>query len=144
MKTKLFLISILTLLLVSCEEKEWQQSDISLVPVFQVDYVNSDMALEIYKEKPLLLEYSTSTLVSAYTLNDLSDQSTDSLYLISFNRMDSMMVDSAMAQVSKYFDIQASIATDTGIMNITYVYNNLDTVAASQVDITIQDTEVYN
>lgn len=144
MRTKLFLISILTLLLISCEEKEWKQSDIELVPVFQVDYLNSAEALEIYQDKPLLLEYKTNTLVSAYEMKSYSNTSTDSLYQISFNRMDSMLVDSALVEVTKYFDISAAMANDTGIMDITYVYNGMDTVANSQIDISIKETEVYN
>lgn len=144
MKTKLLFISMLMFLLVSCEEKEWKQSDISLVPVYQVDYLSNDMALEIYQEKPLLLEYTNSTLVSAYEMSDYSNTSTDSLYLLSFNRMDSVLVDSTLSLVTKHFDIQAEMANDTGIMNITYIHNNLDTVMSSQVDISILESEVYN
>ena len=141
---KFILISLLTLLLVSCEEKEWKQSDISLVPVYQVDYLSSNETLEIYQEKSLLLEYENSLLVTPYEIENYADTSTDSLYIVSFSRMDSMVVDSMMSQVSKVFEIKAEMATDTGIMNIVYIYNNLDTITTSTVDISIVDTEVYN
>lgn len=141
---KFILISLLTLLLVSCEEKEWKQSDISLVPVYQVNYLSSNEALEIYQTKPLLLEYENSLLVTPYELENYTDTSTDSLYLIKFSRMDSIVVDSMMAQVSKVFEIKAEMANDTGIMNIVYIYNKLDTIATSTVDISIVNTAVYN
>lgn len=141
---KFILISLLTLLLVSCEEKEWKQSDVSLVPVYQVDYLSSSEALEIYQEKSLLLEYENSLLVMSYEMENYADTSTDSLYIVSFSRMDSMIVDSMMAQVTKSFEITAAMANDTGIMNVVYIYNNLDTITNSTVDISIVDTEVYN
>lgn len=144
MKLKFIIISLLTLLLMSCEEKEWKQSDVALVPVYQVDYLSNDMSLEIYQEKDLLLEFQNRTLVSAYEMLDYTDASTDSLYVLSFSRLDSMLVDSMMAQVSKIFSIEAEMANDTGIMNILYIYNTTDTVDASQIDISIKDTEVYN
>lgn len=143
MKLQLLLISLLTLLLVSCDEKEWKQDDIALVPVYQVNELASAKALEVYQEKDLLLEYETSNLVQAFTMMDYTDASTDSLYLLSFARMDSMVVDSVMTEVTKLFSVKAEMANDTGIMNVVYLLAN-DTLATSLVDISVLDTEVYN
>lgn len=144
MNIKLIFIGLVTLLLVSCETKEWKQNDITLVPVYQVNDIASNLALEIYQEKDLLLEYTNSILLSAYEMAAYNDASTDSLYTITFSRTDSLAIADVMTQVEKNFNITANMSTDTGIMNIVYLHNTVDTVAVQNYDITILDTEVYN
>lgn len=69
---------IVSLLLVSCEEIGWKQSDIAYTSVYTVTGLTGIDSLDIYPDKGFVIEYTNSgTTLAKYTLNELTDTISD-------------------------------------------------------------------
>ena len=117
----------------SCsEESNFKDPDIALVPVYAITNIvgsNAPFAINIYKEKPLIIVYNTSVNPISYMATGYTDSSTESNYEITVNR------------VSENDTVIYTITADktTGVGNLTIV-------GASTTAYTIKviEKEVYN
>ena len=119
--------------LFSCdEESPFIEPNVELVPVYAITDIvgtNAPLAINIYREKDLIVEYTSSVDAFSYTSASFSDTSTDTNYEIS---------------VAKLVDGNAigywiSADKTTGVGTLTVVS---DTEVVYQIN--ISEKEVYN
>lgn len=85
-------LALVALVLASCESEIWSESEIVKVPVYRVVDIEGDNApyeLQVYKTKPLLIEYQSEVTVAPFEMLNYQDQSSD-LYNIQFSVKDSV------------------------------------------------------
>lgn len=124
-------ILILVLSLFSCdEESNFQKSDIQLVPVYSLTEINNGgpEQINIYRGQPLIIEYSSAVNATSFDSTGYSDNSTDTTYEITVNKM----VDGEAVN----YVISADKATGEG----TLVINS----GVSVHNVTVSEEEVYN
>lgn len=117
----------------SCsEESNFKEPDIDLVPVYAITNIvgtNAPYAINIYREKPIIIVYTTSVNPISYTATGYTDNSTESSYDITVNR------------VSENETIKYTITADkaTGVGNLTVVG-----ASTTAYTIKVTEKEVYN
>ncbi len=93
MKTIIAYLSILIIAITftSCEIKDnFLEPDIELVPVYSITNIkgpNSLFKINIYKQKDLIIEYSSSVNAVSFSSNNYMDTSTDDTYVIIVDKM---------------------------------------------------------
>ncbi|WP_298493843.1 hypothetical protein [uncultured Algibacter sp.] len=128
---KILSLLILVLTMYNCdEENNFKESDINLVPVYSLTEINNDgpFKINIYKEKPLIVEYSSNVTLSNYASSGYADTSTDIMYQITVNKI----VDG----VAVNYVISADKTTGEGTLNIDS--------GASTHNVLLTEEEVYN
>jgi len=147
MKNKLILsLLAVAFLACSCETEEWPTSDIKLVPIYAISSIvgsSAPYSLEIYRENPLLIEYTTSLRLNAQTTSNYIDDSDETNYNVSFNAskdtVTSLGIDTLL---NRRYVIAGNKSTNIGTMTV-FKYNKLDTVATNYTMKVINDTR-YN
>lgn len=128
---KILVLLILVISLVSCDEEDnFVKSEIELVPVFAITDIsgsNAPFAINIYQQKSLIVEYSSSINAKNYVSSGYSDTSTDSTYEISVTKL--------MDNISVNYDISADKLTGDGTLTVD---------AATVYNIMVSEEEVYN
>ncbi|MEN6363426.1 MAG: hypothetical protein ABFC90_12430 [Bacteroidales bacterium] len=154
MKNKIIWTLLAVVLIVSsCDTNEWPVSNIKLVPIFKVTSVVgvtgnptgtvAPYALEIYKEKALLIEYTTASLMSPLTTSAYVDGSTDSSYNLNFKA--SILSKTALKQdtiLNRRYELIADKVTNSGTLKVVK-YNNQDSVVTN-FTIKVMEDSVYN
>ncbi|WP_405293586.1 hypothetical protein [Algibacter sp. Ld11] len=94
MKNIIKLLGLLSVVLVtffSCdEESPFIEPNVELTPVYaltDIIGVNAPFAINIYREKDLIIEYSTNVNVTSFTSASYADTSTDTSYEISVAKL---------------------------------------------------------
>lgn len=135
MKNIIKLLGLLTIVatLFSCdEENHFQEPDFQLTPVYTVTNItgqNNLFSINIYREKSLIIEYSSDVNANNFTSTNYADTSTDTDYNISVSRI----VDG----VTTTYIVTGSKETGEGTIEI------MDDATATY-NIIIAETEVYN
>ncbi len=148
MKNKILLIIIVAISAVftSCKNEEWPVSDIKLVPVYSITNIQgkaSTYLLNVYREKPLLVENINSSSFVKFTTVDYTDNSTDTDYVISFS-VPKESKDNVVIQTKIDYSATASKTTGIGVIVITK-YNADDTVLpAETLTMKLAQIEKYN
>lgn len=135
MKNKIKYLGLLAILLAffSCsEESNFKEPDIALVPVYAITNIvgsNAPFAINIYKEKALIILYTTSVNPISYDSSGYTDNSTDTNYDITVNRAEGTET------------IRYTVTADkaTGVGNLTIVGST-----TSAYTIKVTEKEVYN
>ncbi|WP_066627784.1 hypothetical protein [Labilibacter marinus] len=81
------LLVFVLLALVSCEEYEWNESDLAEVPVYALTNIEGEMALhaiEVYPQQSLTIEFEKASALKSFAITDYQDVSTASDYDISY------------------------------------------------------------
>jgi len=75
----------------SCtEETNFKEPDIALVPVYAITNIvgaNAPFAINVYKEKPLIIEYTTSVNPNSFTSSGYVDSSTATNFEFAVNKL---------------------------------------------------------
>lgn len=86
---KFFALFSIVLTLISCDEKEWLQPDIDLTIAYSITNITGLGAVKInvYKEKPLIVEYTTSVALKNYDSSTFVDSSDDTTINFTVNKI---------------------------------------------------------
>lgn len=115
--------------LTSCDEKEWLAPDIEATSVYSITDITGFTAVKInvYKEKPLIIEYATSVALKNYTSSTFVDASTDTTISFSVNKV------TADGTVS--YSVTADKITGVGSLTVD---------GATVYAIKVSDIQLYN
>ncbi len=149
MKTK-YILSLLTLLLVmsSCDKKEWPLSDIKEVPIYYVSSITGTgtkpYALEVYREKKLLLEYKTAALLNApLTTSNYVDASDDNNFNVKFRAEEKLKTALGVDTVlNRRYELSGVKATNVGQL-IVVKYDLADSTVSTYSVKVVEDVR-YN
>ncbi len=122
---------MLVLKMYNCdEENNFKESDINLVPVYSLTEINNGgpFKINIYKEKPLIVEYSSNVTLFNYASPGYADTSTDIMNKITVYKI----VDG----VAINYVISADKTTGEGTLTIDS--------GASTHNVLLTEDEVYN
>lgn len=126
---KYFALFSIILTMVSCDEKEWLAPDIELTSVYSITNITNlgVVKINVYKQKPLIVEYVTNVNPKNYTSSGFVDSSTDTTIEIAFNKV----VEGGQVSYAVFADKATGVGSIT--VNGTSVYT-----------IKISEIEVYN
>ena len=133
MKTIIKYLSAFALVffLISCdEENNFDEPNIALTPVYTVSDIqgaNTPFKINIYREKSLIIEYSSSVNTSSFESSNYSDTSTESNYTIS--------VDKTTDLGTETYAITADKITGDGTLTVD---------GSTVFNVTVSEEEVYN
>jgi hypothetical protein len=133
MKNKIKYLGLLTIIIAffNCsEESNFKEPDIALVPVYAITNIvgtNAPYAINIYQQKSLIVEYSTSVNPVNYVSSNYVDSSTETNYEISVSKL--------VEGGSISYLISADKETGIGTLSVD---------GGTVYTITISETEVYN
>lgn len=139
---------VLVLTLSSCDDNAWPTSEIKEVPIYYVsNFTGSGIkpfALEVYREKNLLLEYKNSALMNApLSTSNFVDASDDVNYTLNFKAQEkAKTVLLADTILNRRYELTADKATKMGQIKVVK-YNGADSVVAIY-NITIAEQTRYN
>ncbi len=148
MKNKVLSIFVLALLFftTSCDEQQWPVSDVKLVPIYQLTNIvgtNAPYSIEIYKEKPLLVEFSNAVNVKSLAYSNYADLSTELNYNMKFKATEkSKSILGADTLLTRRYELNGVKASNTGTLKIVK-YNKTDSTTNSYT-IKIADASRYN
>ncbi|OEK07665.1 hypothetical protein A8C32_16940 [Flavivirga aquatica] len=129
------------------EEAEFQASDIELVPIYYVtDIVGSEAphSIEVYKEKPLLIEFSSKVQAKSFAISNYQDLSDGTAFNITFDKVVLMeQEDGSFIDVVNSYVINADVLTGDGSIEITW-QNSDNTFTTETYTIKLVETERYN
>lgn len=148
MKNKILLTVVvaITAVFTSCKNEPWPVSDIKLVPVYSITNIQGQVStyiLNVYREKPLLVENLNSSSLVKYTTVDYVDNSTETDFAVTFSVPKETKND-VVIQTKIDYNISASKATGIGVIVITK-YNTDDTLLQT-ISLTMKLTQIekYN
>jgi hypothetical protein len=128
---KYFTILLVLVSFASCEEEDnFKQSDASLTGVYSITEISgngSPFKINIYKEKSLIIEYTTEVNLSSFTSAEYSDTSTDTNYQITVNKIEN--------STTTVYVISADKTTGDGTITID---------GSSVQSIKVSETQLYN
>jgi len=133
MKNIIKYISILAIVLAftSCEsESNFQEPNIELVPVYSITDIqgaDTPFKINIYRQKDLIIEYSSSVNASSFASSNFMDISSDTTYEVSVDKM----VEGSPVNYS----ISADKVTGLGTMTVD---------GTTTYDIAMAEEDVYN
>ncbi|MCL7762936.1 hypothetical protein MPF19_05860 [Polaribacter sp. Z014] len=116
---------------VSCdEESNFEESTIALTPVYTISDItgtNAAFKINIYKEKSVIVEYSSSVNLESYTSSGFTDASTDTTYEVTVNKLDD--------ETTINYVLSADKTTGDGTLTVdgTTIFN-----------VKVSEEEVYN
>lgn len=149
MKIKhIFSVIVLILALSSCKDNSWASSDITEVPIYYIsDFIGTGVkpyALELYREKDLLLEYKNSALMNApLNTTNYIDASTAVNYIVNFKAQEkAKSVLNTDTILNRRYEISADKVTKMGQIKVIK-YNRTDSVVAIY-NIKIAEQTRYN
>lgn len=117
----------------SCEEKQWLQPDIELVPVYSITNIEGVLApfqINIYQEQPLIIEYQKEDNAESFQSTDFTDTSTENMYEISVNKLDDEKVITYVVSADKQTGVGTLVITNAGV--------------ETSYTIIVANTELYN
>ncbi|MGA9639582.1 hypothetical protein [Flavobacterium sp.] len=139
MKNLIKFLGLITLVLImfSCEEESnFKQSEIELVPVYTLINTGTDIvskggpvSINVYRKKPLLVEYSSSVNATSYAITNYVDTSSETNYEIRFSKVNN--------GVSVEYTISAVKGTGSGTLSVA-------SAIPVVYPIKISEKEVYN
>ncbi|QQY83284.1 hypothetical protein JJL45_04655 [Tamlana sp. s12] len=128
------------IMFVACEdESNFKDFDAEETPVYSLTEINNNgpFKINIYQEKPLIIEYATPVNVSNYATKDYSDTSNDTTYEIEVTKIVELLDEDGeyIGEEEVTYLVNADKTTGQGTLteNGTTVYN-----------VMVTDTEVYN
>lgn len=149
MKIKhIFSVMVLILSLTSCEDNSWATSDIKEVPIYYVSNFTGTgtkpFALEVYREKSLLLEYKNSALMFApLTTTNYSDVSDAVNFNVKFRAQEKAKTTlDADTILNRRYELSGVKSTNIGQL-IVVKYNKTDSVV-STFAIKVSESTRYN
>ncbi|QVY65636.1 hypothetical protein [Polaribacter sp. Q13] len=116
---------------VSCdEESNFEESTIALTPVYTISDItgtNAAFKINIYKEKSVIVEYSSSVNLESYASTGFTDASTDTNYEVTVNKLDD--------ETTINYVLSADKTTGDGTLTVdgTTIFN-----------VKVSEEEVYN
>lgn len=138
----IILCSLLVIVFITsgCEKTEWATSDIKYVPVYVVSNFTGATTvpyeIDIYKEKSILLEYSTSINLIKLETRNYVDASTDSNVAVTFRAYEkAKTVLGADTLLDRRFELNAIKATNIGTLKVVK-YENVDSITNYTVKVT--------
>ncbi|GAF02163.1 hypothetical protein [Saccharicrinis fermentans] len=146
------LLNILTvvgfvMLLGGCDESEWPESSVKLVPVYSatdIDGEGAPFALEIYQEKPLLIEYVNANILNSFSYYDFVDKSSSTRFDLSYAIQRPAITDAGkdtlITNVYRLFGLKNDLKPDTLWYGVAI---SVDTTY-SEFYTTIEEKQVYN
>jgi len=147
--------SLLALIIVlsSCEKKEWPLSDIKQVPVYNISSVvrtspfvagySIPFTLEVYKEKPLMIEYVNAKLLKPLATTMYVDASNETDFNVSFKATEIAKTTLGKDTVlNRRYEMNGVKATLSGTMKIVF-YTKTDSVVQS-FTMKFAESMVYN
>lgn len=123
------------LTLSSCDDEvEWRQSEVELTPVYAITDITGNnapaVAIHIYKDKPLIIEYTTDVNVVSFDSSGYSDMSTESNYQIT-------VIKNSGTEQFEYI-VTGDKTSGVGTLSIN------DGINTEIYDTVISEDEVYN
>ena len=88
---KYLAILFITVTITGCEEDDnFKQSEVSLTPIYSITEISggNPFKINIYKQKSLIVEYTSEVNVVNYTSSQYSDTSDATNYQVSVNKVD--------------------------------------------------------
>lgn len=124
-------LSLIILISFGCEEESnFIEPDIQLVSVYSLTNIsgsNTPVKINIYREKDIIIEYTSQVNTLHFSSTNYADTSTDTSYEISVNKIDS--------QNTVNYVISADKVSGAGTLTID---------GTTTYDISISEEEVYN
>ncbi|UMB61694.1 hypothetical protein MHL31_05685 [Lutibacter sp. A80] len=126
---KYFGILTIILTITSCEEEEWLAPDIEITNVYSITNITGldVVKINVYKEKPLIIEYATDVVLNNYNSSNFINSSTDTNIEFSVNK------------ISGDSTISYAVIADKTTGNGTLTIND-----TSEYAINVSEIEVYN
>jgi len=163
-------LAFVALELASCESDIWPESEITKVPVYKVVDIDGDNApyeLQVYKTKPLLIQYQNEVTAAPFEMLNYLDQSND-LYSIQFSVKDSVshiyvyeiegvsLEETIRLEVDKDYSIYSVFNADNEVLDSVSIteywpsYTRVDSIVVPAEEIefkaaaVISSEEIYN
>lgn len=127
---KYLAILFITVTITGCEEDDnFKQSEVSLTPIYSITEISggNPFKINIYKQKSLIVEYTSEVNVVNYTSSQYSDTSDATNYQVSVNKVD--------VDVTTTYVVSADKVTGNGTLTVDGV---------TVYTIKLIEEEVYN
>lgn len=136
----------LILLFSGCKQDEWPVADIVQVPVYSLTKIvgtNAPFAIDIYKDKPILLEFASSTLVKKLNTLDYLDNSNDTNFMLTFKATEkSKSIVGTDTLLNRRYELNALKTTQLGTLKVV-TYNKMDSIVTNYTIKVAEETR-YN
>lgn len=122
MKKIVKIISILVLLISfgSCNNDDKTFQEVEQVPVYAISNTSAAHAITVYREKPLLIEFTDEIKAFSFGINNYSDSSDETTYMISFNKVIVTQPELGPATSEEVaYEITGDVATGDGTLKTT-------------------------
>ncbi|GAA4231598.1 hypothetical protein GCM10022291_04420 [Postechiella marina] len=125
MKKIIKYISVLAIIAISScssvDDKDIATLDtVSVYSITNITGTNAVLSMSVYRDNPLLIEYLNATTVKSYETNTYVDNSDDTTYAVSFNKVKVTEQESGTDFIEEIsYVIDADVALGTGTLTIT-------------------------
>lgn len=147
---EIFNLIIVLLFFSSCEKKDLKQSDISLVPVYNISNIQgrgnvAPFAIDVYMEKPIVIVYPTASELIVYEIKNYLDSSTDGEYDFTFIKSVQTTTEEGNNKIYavETYEINGDINSGSGIMTIKSVNGN-GNLSTKKYTVSIDKEKRYN
>lgn len=122
----------------------WNKPTVKLVPIYHLSNItgtNDLYIVEIYKEKPLIIEFKNISLADSYVSSNYTDNSTATNFNILLTKnIEKKDTNGVIIKSSEKYEVTGVKATNAGNLKVT----NADGITVYNYGIKIQESEVYN
>ena len=147
MKKSFIYSSFILLLFVfgACKKDSlWEKTSVKLTPIYQLTNITGTdplYSVEIYKEKPLVIEFINVSLASSYVSSNYTDNSTATNFNVLVTKnIEKKEANGAITKSAEKYEVTGVKDTNSGNLKVTAA----DGVTVRNYGIKIQETTVYN
>ncbi|WP_282039064.1 hypothetical protein [Saccharicrinis aurantiacus] len=138
-------ISLAVLTFTSCDEVEWQDSDTALTPIYLLTDLNDDISLhavEVYKEKALLIEFEKASTLKSFAMVDFKDKTSSEGYLVNYTlEREALTEDDNDTTLIRFYHISGTAIDSVGVYEEYEITAANDTVLSATSACTIYTDE---
>ena len=145
--SEIFSFVFAVLLLCSCEKKDLKESDIGLVPVYNISNIQGEEApfsIDLYIDDPLVIVYPNANQLEAYEIADYVDDSTASEYDFSFVKSVKTTTEEDNNEIYavETYQVKGEVGSNSDIMIIKSINGNGNSSTKTYA-VTIKKIERY-
>lgn len=149
MRNIIYLGSLLALMVftISCDEEQWEASDIEKVPVYAITDIEggyAPYAIDVYRNNNFMIEFENANVLEYYDIKSYLDVSTDTTYKFTYSMqrpaLTSLGVDTLITNL--YEVIGTKKKMNSGTLKIGEVVSLTDTIFTEHA-ISITTSERY-
>lgn len=132
---KAIYISLVALMIVSCEEAEWQESDAAPTSIYSVTDISGEItlhAVEVYKEKDLHIEFTNVSNLKSFSMVDFKDQTSSEEYLVTYTlEREALTGDDRDTTLIRYYELSGLVIDSLGVYSEYEITAENDTVLSA-------------